>query len=210
MGPDGKLQIPENALGLGEQVLPPSYARAKAAGSAAIAPTYSKDEPAQQNPSRSERNITPLPAVPRLTEGAGHERPVVEQNDERCAHHDLFGGHPRQAGDKRQNLPPQRPGRLHPADRGIQCQQIEQPHERLGSLLNENDRLGLQRVQRPPKCGRERYRKGLVAETRPKNRLPQGAPDDSEQRQRSAKVNGEISRVITANIESTEGVVDRE
>jgi len=35
----------------------------------------------------------------------------------------------------------------------------------------------------------------MIAETRPKNRLLQGAPDDSEQGQRCAKVNGQIGRV---------------
>ena len=210
MRPDGKLQIPDNALRLREQILPPSYARAKAAGSAAATPTRSQNEPAQQNPSRTERHITPLPAVPRLTEGAGHERPVVEQNDERRAYHDLFGGHPHQAGEERQNLPPPRPGRFHPVDRGIKCQQIEQPHERLRSLLNEDDRLGLQRVQHPPKRGHERYRQGMIAETRPKNRLPQSAPDDSEQRQRSAKMNGQIGRVVTVDVKPAKRVIDRE
>ena len=95
------------------------------------------------------------------------------------------------------------------ADKAVERQKIEKPHQRLHPLDDVRDRLGLQRVEHPDQCDAEGEGGRGLAEPRRENWQGQRPPHDPEQRERGEEMDGEVERVISPR-GAAQAVVERE
>jgi hypothetical protein len=208
MGPNGKPQVPCNRFELREPVGSGGDGACKASRAAA-APARARRQDAERYPGGGEPQIQPPALLPGLHHASGSERTVVEQHQERRRHHDLLGCHAQQAGRDRANLPAKRPRRLDRPDEAIERQQIEQSHQRLNPLDDVGHGLGLQRMERPQQCGRQRQGRCITPKTSDKGGTRQRPADDPEHRQTSEDMNKQVGRMIAPDIGPAQRIVDR-
>ena len=204
MGPDGEAEVMGHRLELGQDVGRGAHRHPEAGRAPAVA-TRARHEPGQRQPGGGQARVVPAPP-PRAPapESAGNDRPVVKENHEGRGDHHLLRRHAEEAGEPREPQP-EAPGSrlrsLHPADEGVERQEIAEAHQGLRPLHDVADGLGLQRMNGPEEGDRQGQRQRLRA---PLRECPACDPKEKEPGQ---EVNRHVHRVIAPHLVAAEGVV---
>jgi len=96
------------------------------------------------------------------------------------------------------------------AKRAIERQQIEERHQRLGSLCDVVHGFAVERMHDPQQCDGECQVGRPMAERRRYARQVERSPDEPEQHEAAQEMDRDVGDVVSRDVQAADRVVDRE